>query len=112
MSCPILRSAAFQPTTRACRAVALKVSTYSQLEYIVAAMLTRHVKAGGARVVQLGGSTRDLFYYPAGTVQVGGTRATQELTACMRALGSSSTSYRLLCTHQVSSSTAADMGTY
>ncbi|GAB4813176.1 hypothetical protein N2152v2_000222 [Parachlorella kessleri] len=33
-------------------------------------MLARHVKAGGARVLQLGGSTRDLFYYPEGTVQV------------------------------------------
>ncbi len=34
-------------------------------------MLARHIKAGGARVLQLGGSTRDLYYYP----QVGGRRA-------------------------------------
>lgn len=33
-------------------------------------MLARHVKPGGARVLQLGGSTRDIYYYPAGTQQV------------------------------------------
>ncbi|PRW60904.1 methyltransferase type 11 [Chlorella sorokiniana] len=33
-------------------------------------MLARHVKQGGARVLQLGGSTRDIFYYPADTIQV------------------------------------------
>jgi hypothetical protein len=33
-------------------------------------MLSRHVKPGGAKVVQLGGSTRDLYYYPKGTIQV------------------------------------------
>ena len=33
-------------------------------------MLARYVRPGGARVLQLGGSTRDLFYYPQGTVQV------------------------------------------
>ncbi|KAL4459195.1 hypothetical protein ABPG75_014074 [Micractinium tetrahymenae] len=49
---------------------ALRLSAYSQLEYVTAAMLARHVRPGGARVLQLGGSTRDLFYYPAGTVQV------------------------------------------
>ncbi|EFN53520.1 expressed protein [Chlorella variabilis] len=49
---------------------ALRVSGYSQLEYITAAMLARHVRSGGARVLQLGGSTRDLYYYPQGTVQV------------------------------------------
>jgi hypothetical protein len=33
-------------------------------------MLSRHVKPKEARVLQLGGTTRDLFYYPNGTVQV------------------------------------------
>lgn len=40
-------------------------------------MLSRHVKANGARVLQLGGTTRDLFYYPKGTVQV--TAAEEDL---------------------------------
>ena len=47
-----------------CSTAALRASTYTQLEYITASMLSRHVRAGGARVVQLGGSTRDLYYYP------------------------------------------------
>ena len=33
-------------------------------------MLGRHVRAGGARVLQLGGTTRDIYYYPQGTVEV------------------------------------------
>ena len=33
-------------------------------------MLTRHIKPGGPRVLQLGGTTRDLFYYPKGTIQI------------------------------------------
>ncbi|KAI3423425.1 hypothetical protein D9Q98_010641 [Chlorella vulgaris] len=49
---------------------ALRLNGYSRLEYVTAAMLSRHVKRGGARVLQLGGSTRDLFYYPEGTLQV------------------------------------------
>lgn len=44
-------------------------------------MLSRHVKAGGARVLQLGGSTRDLFYYPQGTVQV--TVAARDLSVSL-----------------------------
>ena len=36
-----------------CSIAALRLSTYSQLEYITAAMLARHVKAGGARVLQV-----------------------------------------------------------
>ena len=40
-------------------------------------MLSRHVNANGARVLQLGGTTRDLFYYPKGTVQV--TAAEEDL---------------------------------
>ena len=45
---------------------------YSQLEYITASMLTRHVPRGGngATVIQVGGSTKDLFYYPKNTLQV------------------------------------------
>jgi len=45
---------------------------YSQLEYITASMLTRHVPRGGngASVIQVGGSTKDLFYYPKDTLQV------------------------------------------
>lgn len=58
----------------------LKLTAYSQLEIVRTAMLSRHVKNGGAKVLQLGGTTRDLFYYPAKTLSVsvnlldGGTR--------------------------------------
>lgn len=48
----------------------IKVMAYSQLEVVRTAMLSRHVQQGGARVLQLGGTTRDLYYYPSGTVQV------------------------------------------
>lgn len=49
-------------------------------------MLSRHVKRGGARVVQLGGTTRDLFYYPEGTVQViGGMRGDWTASGCSAA---------------------------
>lgn len=50
--------------------IAAKFAAYSQLEVVRTGMLSRHVKATGARVLQLGGSTRDLFYYPSGTLQV------------------------------------------
>ena len=45
---------------------------YSQLEYITAAMLTRHVPrdGNGATVIQIGGGTKDIFYYPRNTLQV------------------------------------------
>ena len=36
-----------------CRVAALRFTAYSQLEYITAAMLARHVKPGGARVLQV-----------------------------------------------------------
>jgi hypothetical protein len=36
-----------------CRVAALRFTSYSQLEYITAAMLARHVKPGGARVLQV-----------------------------------------------------------
>ncbi|KAH7621273.1 hypothetical protein Ndes2526B_g03614 [Nannochloris sp. 'desiccata'] len=50
--------------------LAAKFAAYSQLEVVRTGMLSRHVKAKDARVLQLGGTTRDLFYYPNGTVQV------------------------------------------
>lgn len=53
-----------------CRVAAAKFAAYSQVEVVRASMLSRHVKAGGAKVLQLGGSTKDIFYYPEGTVQV------------------------------------------
>lgn len=37
---------------------------YTQLEYITAAMLTNNVPKGGANVLQMGGGTRELYYYP------------------------------------------------
>jgi hypothetical protein len=49
---------------------AAKFASYSQLEVVRTAMLSRHVKTGGARVFMAGGTTRDLFYFPQGTVQV------------------------------------------
>lgn len=58
----------------------VKLTAYSQLEVVRTAMLSRHVKNGGAKVLQLGGTTRDLYYYPAKTLSVtvnvsdGGTR--------------------------------------
>lgn len=52
------------------RVLAAKFAAYSQLEVVRTGMLSRHVKAKDARVLQLGGTTRDLFYYPNGTVQV------------------------------------------
>uniref|UniRef100_A0A383VYG1 Methyltransferase type 11 domain-containing protein n=1 Tax=Tetradesmus obliquus TaxID=3088 RepID=A0A383VYG1_TETOB len=53
-------------------AAALKFYLYSQLEYITAAMLTKYVpQAGkGATVIQLGGGTRELYYYPKNTMTV------------------------------------------
>jgi hypothetical protein len=52
---------------------AFKAYTYSQLEYITAAMLTRHVPRAeplGPTVVQVGGGTKELFYYPSNTSKV------------------------------------------
>ena len=48
----------------------LKVMAYSQLEVVRTAMLSRHVKQGNAKVLQLGGTTRDMYYYPTGTVKI------------------------------------------
>jgi hypothetical protein len=56
-----------------------RTAAYSQLELVRAAMLTRHAKGpaggAGARVLQLGGSTRDLFYYAPGMLSVTVARA-------------------------------------
>jgi hypothetical protein len=57
----------------ACRAAALKFYLYSQLEVITAKMLSKYVPSGGstgARVIQLGGGTRELYYYPKDVVLV------------------------------------------
>ena len=48
----------------------VKLTAYSQLEVVRTAMLSRHVKNGGANVLQLGGTTRDLYYYPPKTLSV------------------------------------------
>jgi hypothetical protein len=40
----------------------LRLYTYSQLEYITAAMLARHVKPGGARVLQVCGMVAVLLF--------------------------------------------------
>lgn len=48
----------------------VKVMAYSQLEVVRTAMLSRHVKQGNAKVLQLGGTTRDMYYYPSGTVKI------------------------------------------
>jgi SAM-dependent methyltransferase len=53
-----------------CSVAAARFAAYSQLEVVRTGMLGRHIKAGGARVLQLGGTTRDLFYLPKGTQQV------------------------------------------
>jgi len=51
---------------------AYRTVTYGKLEYITAAMLTNHVPRGGngAVVIQAGGGTRELYYYPKDTRQV------------------------------------------
>ena len=49
---------------------AVKAVAYAQLEVVRTAMLSRHVSPNGAKVLQLGGTTRDIFYYPAGTTKV------------------------------------------
>eukprot|EP01024_Parvocaulis_polyphysoides_P021216 TRINITY_DN20056_c0_g1_i1.p1 TRINITY_DN20056_c0_g1~~TRINITY_DN20056_c0_g1_i1.p1 ORF type:complete len:265 (+),score=24.16 TRINITY_DN20056_c0_g1_i1:65-859(+) len=44
--------------------------SYSQMEVATAGMLTNWVPRGGARVIQIGGGTRQLYYYPKDTVLV------------------------------------------
>jgi hypothetical protein len=56
-----------------CRGAALRFYNYSQLEVITAKMLGKFVPSGGntgARVIQLGGGTRELYYYPKDVVLV------------------------------------------
>lgn len=48
----------------------LKFIGYSQLEVVRTKMLGRYVARNESRVLQLGGTTRDLYYYPKGVVQV------------------------------------------
>eukprot|EP01025_Chloroclados_australasicus_P048289 TRINITY_DN54676_c0_g1_i1.p1 TRINITY_DN54676_c0_g1~~TRINITY_DN54676_c0_g1_i1.p1 ORF type:complete len:251 (+),score=16.06 TRINITY_DN54676_c0_g1_i1:123-875(+) len=48
----------------------IRIYSYAELEVITARMLTTWVPHGGARVIQIGGGTRQLFYYPKDTVQV------------------------------------------
>ena len=48
----------------------LKFIAYSQLEVVRTKMLGRYVARNESRVLQLGGTTRDLYYYPNGVVQV------------------------------------------
>ncbi|GBF89091.1 hypothetical protein Rsub_01808 [Raphidocelis subcapitata] len=53
-------------------AAGLRFYCYSQLEYATAAMLSNWVPRGGngAKVIQLGGGARQLYYYPKNVVQV------------------------------------------
>lgn len=55
-------SAASLSSLSACRVAGLRLYTYSQLEYITAAMLARHVKPGGARVLQVCGTVAVLLF--------------------------------------------------
>ncbi|KAL3162587.1 hypothetical protein ABBQ38_008636 [Trebouxia sp. C0009 RCD-2024] len=48
----------------------LRFTSYGRLQYITAAMLGRWVPKGGVRVIQIGGGTRDLYYYPKDTILV------------------------------------------
>lgn len=48
----------------------LKTIAYSQLEVVRTKMLGRYVARNKCKVLQLGGTTRDLFYYPKGVVQI------------------------------------------
>ena len=50
--------------------IVLKIIAYSQLEVVRTKMLGRYVARNKSRVLQLGGTTRDLFYYPKGVIQV------------------------------------------
>ncbi|KAL0021197.1 hypothetical protein WJX77_011659 [Trebouxia sp. C0004] len=47
-----------------------RFTAYGRLQYITAAMLGRWIPKGGARVIQVGGGSRDLYYYPKDTVLV------------------------------------------
>lgn len=51
-------------------AAAWRFAVYSRREYIVAATVGKYVPKGGASVIQINGTTRDVYYYPKGTVSV------------------------------------------
>lgn len=44
--------------------VAARAATYARLQYVLAALLGRRIPTTVTTVLQLGGSTRDLYYYP------------------------------------------------
>lgn len=72
---PALQSSAIVPSLAAGAALltgvaAWRFAVYGRLQYITAAMLGRWVPKGNARVIQVGGSSRDLYYYPEDTVLV------------------------------------------
>ncbi|KAG2485966.1 hypothetical protein HYH03_015292 [Edaphochlamys debaryana] len=58
------------PLVAAGGVAAWKFATYSQLEFITAAMLTNQVPKNKPTVIQLQGGTRELFYYPKSLLQV------------------------------------------
>jgi len=60
------------PIAGALGVLGLRFVLYSQLEYITAAMLTQYVprEGRGAVVLQCGGGTRELYYYPKNCLQV------------------------------------------
>lgn len=49
--------------------LAARTWAYTQAELLAAAVLGRAVRGQDARVVQLGGGGRELYYYPKSTVQ-------------------------------------------
>ena len=69
---PAARQLLSPPAPPGCSLAAYLFYLYSQLEYVTAAMLTRHVprEGSGANVIQVGGGTKELFYYPKNTLQV------------------------------------------
>lgn len=72
------------------RAAALRFYLYSQLEVITAKMLGKYVPSGGptgARVIQLGGGTRELYYYPKDIVLVTNVGEKVNKGVCMCAKG-------------------------
>ncbi|KAF5826260.1 hypothetical protein DUNSADRAFT_3878 [Dunaliella salina] len=47
-----------------------KLSLYSQKEVINARMLGNFIPEGARNIIQMNGSTRDIFYYPKSTIQI------------------------------------------
>lgn len=48
----------------------LRVLSSSQLTFVTAAMLSRNLPKEQLRIVQVGGTVKELYYYPSSTVQV------------------------------------------